>query len=243
MRPLKKFFANALLADAVPLSAGERWRSALAGLIGILLLEALLAGLPLQTEAHLLLAPAGASAVILFALPHSPLSQPWAVIGGLSVSALVGLLCGHFIPWAWAAIALAVGLSIWLMAALRCLHPPGGAMAIVMASIPQAGLGVSLSSVSWNIGGLLLGALLMNNLLKDRRYPMCAVATERQNQPPRPARSGIEHEDLQVAFNRIDSYLDISEADLVTIYNLAADNAARRHRSADNANKHGEGDA
>lgn len=229
MHLLRKVFADYLLADAAPLSAGERWRSALAGLVGILLLEVLLSGLPLQTESHLLLAPAGASAVILYSLPHSPLGQPWAVIGGLGVSALVGLLCGHFIPWSWAAVAAAVGLSIWLMAALRCLHPPGGAMAIVMASVPQAGWGVSLSSVTWNICGLLLGALLMNNLLRERRYPQCAAAARWHQKPLPRARSGIEHEDLKYACERIDSYLDVSEGDLVTIYNLAVDNAFRRH--------------
>lgn len=225
----RKFFADYLLADTAPLSRGERWRSALAGLVGVLLLEALLSGLPLQSESHLLLAPAGASAVILYSLPHSPLGQPWALIGGLGVSAMAGLLCGHFIPWSWAAIACAVALSIWLMAALHCLHPPGGAMAIVMASLPQAGWGGALSSVSWNICGLLLGAMLMNNLLKQRRYPQCAAATGSSITVIPRARSGIEHEDLQYACERIDSYLDVSEADLVRIYNLAVDNAFRRH--------------
>ena len=136
MKTLRQFFLDNFVSDATPLSAGERWRSTLAGLVGILLLEAILTVLPLSAAARLLLAPLGASAVILFSLPHSPLGQPWSVAGGLGLSALVGLLCGHWLSVPWLAIACAVAISIWLMARLRCLHPPGGAMAIVMASWP-----------------------------------------------------------------------------------------------------------
>ncbi|MGE5471256.1 MAG: HPP family protein [Bacteroidota bacterium] len=227
MGALRRFFLTHFVADAAPLSAGERWRSAIAGLFGILLLEAILTVLPVSAEARRLLAPAGASAVILFSLPHSPLGQPWSVVGGLGISAVVGYCCGQWIALPWLAVACAVAISIWLMATWRCLHPPGGAMAIVMASLSSSGA-PPLSTVATNVAGLLVGAMVVNNLLKGRAYPQCS------SRPPAvPAvslrRSGIEHQDLSYAFAKMDTYLDISESDLVAVYNLAAESAFRRH--------------
>lgn len=228
MNRVTRFARNYLVADTPPVSIAERWRSALAGLIGILFLEVLLEVLPVSPEMRKLLAPAGASAVILYSLPHSPLGQPWSVAGGLGLSALAGLLCGQWIAIPWLAIACAVAISIWLMASLRCLHPPGGAMAIVMASLPHAGL-TPLASVGANILGLVLGAMFVNNILKGRFYPQCSAAQTKHAAPAPLPRGGIEHQDLSHALNRIDSYLDISESDLVNVYNLATAHAFSRH--------------
>src|SRR5262249_37174049 len=38
-----------------------------------------------------IVAPIGASAVLVFAAPASPLAQPWAVLGGNTASAAVGI--------------------------------------------------------------------------------------------------------------------------------------------------------
>ncbi|MBB4860482.1 CBS domain-containing membrane protein [Novosphingobium chloroacetimidivorans] len=80
-----------------------------------------------------LVAPAGASAVLVFAVPASPLAQPWAVIGGNVVSAMMGLLAGHLLGMPLIAASLAVGLAIGAMSLARCLHPPGGACALLYA--------------------------------------------------------------------------------------------------------------
>jgi len=81
----------------------------------------------------------GASSVLLFAVPASPLAQPWSIVGGNFVSALVGIGCAHWIPDPALAATLAVGLAIIAMFQLRCLHPPGGAMG--MPQQPHAGIG------------------------------------------------------------------------------------------------------
>ena len=78
-----------------------------------------------------LVAPVGASAVLVFALPASPLAQPWPVFGGNIISTLVGLAIAHFMPTAVLAGALAVGVAIAAMSLARCLHPPGGACALL----------------------------------------------------------------------------------------------------------------
>ena len=79
-----------------------------------------------------LMASLGASALLVFALPQSPLAQPWAVIGGNTLSALVGISCAHLtdLPIT-VALALAASLSILGMFILRCLHPPAAAVALI----------------------------------------------------------------------------------------------------------------
>lgn len=80
----------------------------------------------------LIMAPFGASSVLLFSVPNSPLSQPANVIGGHLVATLVGLVLRMLLPNDWWAVALAVGLVITLMAVLRVTHPPAGADPLVV---------------------------------------------------------------------------------------------------------------
>lgn len=80
----------------------------------------------------LLMAPFGASCVLLFSVPASPLSQPANVVGGHLVATLIGLALHAALPETWWALALAVGLAIAVMAALRITHPPAGADPLVV---------------------------------------------------------------------------------------------------------------
>ena len=222
---LARFAKRYLIADAAPLTAQERWRSALAGLVGMLMVEALLTVLPVSADSRRLLAPAGASAVILFALPHSPLGQPWSLAGGLLLSALAGIACGQWLHPLWLAIPVAVALAIWAMARLRCLHPPGGAMAIVMAS--QGADWHASATVAANVAGLLLAAMLVNNLVGRRQYPLCTTPKPKPLLRRHEA-TPIGHSDLAQALKRMDGYLDITEADLVQVFAYAAENAYGR---------------
>ncbi|VEA74072.1 HPP family [Serratia rubidaea] len=75
-------------------------------------------------------APMGASAVLLFAVPASPLAQPWSIVGGNLVAALIGVSCGKLIGDPGLACGVAACLAIGVMFKLRCLHPPSGAVAL-----------------------------------------------------------------------------------------------------------------
>ncbi len=110
------------------ISTGEKLRSGVAALAAVFLTAWF--GHLLAADAPLLVAAIGASSVLLFALPSGPLSQPWPVLGGYLVSALVGVTCARFVPDLALASALAVSLSILGMLWLRCVHPPGGAVAL-----------------------------------------------------------------------------------------------------------------
>jgi len=100
--------------------------------IGGLFAIAVAAWLSSLSDNLLLMAPFGASCVLLFSLPSSPLSQPINLIGGHLVSSIVGILLYHLLPLEWWSLGLAVGLSISIMAVLRITHPPAGADPLVI---------------------------------------------------------------------------------------------------------------
>jgi CBS-domain-containing membrane protein len=118
----------------------------------------------------------GASAVLLYGAPKSPLAQPRNLIGGHVLSALVGVACWqlfHDIPGL--AQALAVATAIALMHLTRTLHPPGGATALIATlgtpEIERLGFWYVLMPATLGPLILLLVALLVNNLPRARRYP------------------------------------------------------------------------
>lgn len=101
----------------------------------------------------LLMAPFGASCVLLFSAPQSPLSQPANVIFGHAVSALVGLAFLSLFPAHWGVIAVAVGVAITVMAVLRVTHPPAGANPLVIFAASP--------SVDFFVFPVVVGAVLL----------------------------------------------------------------------------------
>lgn len=153
-------------------------KSGLGGAIGIGAVGAAAA----LTHEPFLIAPFGASAVLLFGHPASPLAQPANVIGGYLVATLVTLLALMFFPGAWVAAAAGVGVAIALMSMLRITHPPAGAIPILAAtSTIQGGtlLGVVLGG---SIG--LVGVASLHHWLPPRHeYP---------KRPPMPVKDTAE---------------------------------------------------
>lgn len=178
-------------------------------------------------------APMGASAVLLFLLPASPLAQPWSILGGNLVSALIGISCaklfGHSVPVA----ALAGALAAAAMLALRCLHPPGGAVALtaVLGSpgIQLLGYGFAFLPVGINSAFMLLVALLFNNL-SGHRYPHRGGTggRPRSTRDPAPSLRGSLKEDLDLALASFGERLDIDREDLEEIVVRASLQAQNR---------------
>lgn len=179
------------------------------------------------SAAYLIVASMGASAVLLFAVPHGPLSQPWALIGGHFFSAIVGVSCAKFIPDIFIAAPLAVGLAISLMYYLNCIHPPGGATALSAVvggeAVHQLGYQFILTPVLINVIAIITVAITFNYFFRWRRYPAYLA------QLPAPVTEAsiidvrdevITHQDFVYALSEFDSFLDISENDLLTIYDL-----------------------
>lgn len=179
----------------------------------------------------LLVASTGASAVLLFAIPHGPLSQPWPLIGGHLVSALIGVTCARYVSWPWLAMALAVGLAVGAMYYLRCIHPPGGATALSAVlggpAVHELGYQYVLTPVLLNVALIFVIALAFNYLFPWRRYP--AVLARRPPPAGEAAYRPIEHEDFVYALSQLDSFVDVSEEDLLRIYAIATGRAESRH--------------
>jgi len=202
----------------------ERTRAVCGALLGLLFTAAVsywLAGAPAGGSAWLL-GPLGASTVLVFAAPASPLAQPWSVLGGNVISAAIGILCSLWIPHVVLAAPVAVALAIAAMFALRCLHPPGGAMAL-SAVLMHAGkdhlaLGTAL------VGSLLLVAAgVAYNSLTGRRYPHAQGAAAAPDGSAR-----FLSEDLDTVLGRYNQVLDVSRDELEGLLNAAQIEAYRR---------------
>ncbi|MBT1446075.1 HPP family protein [Shewanella sp. JM162201] len=139
------------------------------GFLGIMVL-----GLLGQNTGHpWLMAPFGATCVILFAAPASPLAQPRNVIGGHLIAAAVGLLALYTLGDTLWVMALAVGLSIMLMQACRALHPPAGAnpLVIMLAGQQAVGFEFLINPVLAGSVALVAIAALLNNVAEDAGWP------------------------------------------------------------------------
>ena len=128
----------------------------------------------LATEGvHVLLASTGASALVIFGLPYSPVSRPWNLVGGHFVSAIVGITCYQWIPVPVVGVAVATGASMVLMGWLRCMHPPGAATAIsaIVGGESIHHLGYAFVVVPVTVNSIILLSVAM------------AVATFRERNP------------------------------------------------------------
>ncbi|MEO8057771.1 MAG: HPP family protein [Burkholderiales bacterium] len=159
-----------------------------------------------------LVAPLGASAVLVFGVPASPLAQPWAVVGGNTLSALVGVLCVRWVGSPELAAALAVGGAIGLMFALRCLHPPGGASALLVALTGVSDPAFALYPVLANSLLLMLAGVAYNNMTR-RAYPH-ALRPLAETVHDGDAEAEALDEALGAVLARYNQVLDISRDDL-----------------------------
>ena len=177
-----------------------------------------------------IVAPMGASAVLLFAVPASPLAQPWSIAGGNFVSAVVGAVVAQVIPDPAIAAAVAVSLAILTMSLLRCLHPPGGAAAL---SAVLGGYALLSEHVLEFLFVVLVNSLLLVSIgwlfhrFSGHSYPHRAQPVEGKALPPAPA-SGLSMEDIDKALDELGETFDISREDLALLLERAEVHAAAR---------------
>ena len=192
------------------------------GIFGILLTSQWLLG----PEVAVMIVPSmGASAVLLFAAPHAPFSQPWNVIAGHGVSAIIGVACWQWIPDFTVAASASVGLAIGAMYFARCIHPPGGATALAAVigseQLHDLGYAYTYEPILMNAIIILLVAIVFNGLFRWRRYPAHLHVREKLDESEYPGYAPIKHEDFVYALSHIDTFVDITEEDLLAIYELA----------------------
>lgn len=209
-----------------PMLAGATLKERLIGCLGALIgicVTGLVCGLVMGNDPHLplIVAPIGASAVLLFAVPASPLAQPWSIVGGNTISAFVGVAVTTLVADPALAIGLAVALAILVMSLTRSLHPPGGAAALTAvlggAAFTRAGIWFPLVPIAINSLVLVCVGMLFHRA-SGRQYPhrqtVAAVNTHRTADPPSAFRVGFNTQDIDAAIASLNETLDISRADL-----------------------------
>ena len=220
-----------LVQRLFPLQSTVSWRE--------MMLSAVAAGITISLNAwvsHSLLpgdyriylaASMGASTILAIVIHHSPLSQPWAILGGHLAGALSGLLAAALISNPVLACMLAMALTVMLQIPARCLHAPGGGTALLPilggAALQAEGLGF-VGVVLLNAVLLVAIAMVFNNLLPGRRYPMAFAPA-----PLTPVKRVFREEDLLAALRSMEAYVDVSPDDLERIYELARDHLREHH--------------
>ena len=228
-------YYKAFVAVPPDLGARERLISVAGAIIGIVTTGLLCGVLAGTGAAHpLLVAPMGASAVLLFAVPASPLAQPWSILGGNVLSALVGIAVALAIPNATVAAGLGVGLAIAVMSLARCLHPPGGAVALSAVLGGAAGSAQPFMFALYPVGLnslLLILAGLAFHRMSGHSYPHRAKLSETthgtQDSAPL-SRSGVRPNDIDAALESFGDTLDVNRDDLLQLFELAGLSAAKR---------------
>ncbi len=224
---------NWLGVELSAVSHKEKSISALGGFFSILI-TTLFSIQALHTPAAIgVIASMGASAVLLFAVPHGQLSQPWPVIAGHGFSALIGVICAKWIHPPELAAACAVGLAIAAMHQFKCIHPPGGATALTAVlgsqSVHEMGFTFVLFPVLINALTMVAIAVLFNAAFTWRRYPAffnhprpAAVSAAGDSEP--------SHEEIVKALRSLDSFVDVTEDDLIRLVKILGRHSSFRKR-------------
>lgn len=218
-RLFQPILAGATLGDRAVACLG-----AMAGIAVTGLVSALATGH--DPHAPFIAAPIGASAVIVFAIPASPLAQPWPVVGGNTLSPLCGIAMGWLIGEPVWVAGPAVALALLVMSLTRTLHPPGGAMALisVIGGPTVTKLGLSFAALPVLVNSLLLVTLAwLFHRMSGHSYPHV----------PAPSRApaqlvALSMSDIDAALSEMHETFDISRDDLERLLEKAEAHAAAR---------------
>ena len=222
-----------------PVASRASWKELIRSCIGAGLGLAL-AGMLVDMVDHFLphalflFAPLGATAVLVFAVPSSPLAQPWNCVVGNTAPALYALL----LLWAFPTLsqtsmaALAVAGAIAIMLALRALHPPGGAVALltVLSAEQLLPMGWYLLVPMAALSAVLVAVGVLYHRACGRPY---------LHQPPQIAKAqrpatqlALSEQDLEQLLQRFDQSNNLSPEDLGVMLAAAEEEAIKRRMSA-----------
>ena len=166
---MKKYISKFKTSKSSPNHQGIQF-SLISGLGGLLAIASV-ALLTHTMNSPFLMAPFGATCVLAFGVPNSPLAQPRNIIGGHILSTLVGIGCLLLLGNEWYSLGLGVGLSIALMQLTKTTHPPAGADPIVVI-LGAKTLEFVINPVLSGAIVITLIALIFNNIMTDRKYPL-----------------------------------------------------------------------
>ena len=229
-----RYIISTPLAHLRLVLAGATWRDRLLACAGVFVgLSAIAALAPILGSVTdglpLLIAPIGASAVLVFAVPASPLAQPWAVVGGNLISMNAGITAAALVADPMLAPATAVAVAILLMSAGRCLHPPGGALALMMA------LGAPAAASTGQVLAVALGSALLVSTawvfhrVSGHSYPHRAQVADTARALEA---EGLHPADVEQAIGDLGDTFDIAREDLELLLARAEHHADLRRAAA-----------
>ena len=214
-------------------SLKEAVRSGLGALIGLGLVGLLVLGPTVDLKLGLyLVAPFGATSVLIFAVPNSPLAQPWSAIVGNTSAALVGVTVTLLVEDPTLRVPLAVGAAITAMSLVRAVHPPAGAVAMTVALSPDTiqalGFRFALAPIAIGTTLLVLVACLYAHAT-GRRYPFRQFDEPHDqgtlDHPPT-ERLGLSEAELVDILQRYRQTLNLGVEDLARLIGAAEVQAA-----------------
>ncbi len=232
-------FFRFITVDPITLSIKGKLLSVISSFIAILIVAWVTKKFGVSAAYPIIVASMGASAVILFIMPNSPLAQPWPLVGGHLVSAIIGITCAQLFADTIFAAACASGGSVLAMLLLRCLHPPGAATALtpVIASDSVSFMNYSfvLMPVGVNVAIMLVMAIAINRWVLRYEYPTAPHPADNKKhehsaiiQPSQ--RTGISEQDLEQALENMDMFMDVSTGDLSKLLTDAQVQSFKRYR-------------
>jgi len=215
MQALSQILKHFLGWEKEQVSIAEKLVSLLGAVLGIYLV-CLISFYTTDAQGAAYIVPSmGAAAVLLFAVPHGKLSQPWALFGGNLISAVVGVTCYKLVPEPFIAAALAVGLAIGCMHLFSCVHPPGGATALAAViggeAVHSIGYSFVFIPIFVNVVILFLVAMVFNSMFPWRRYP---ISTMRFKHVKPQAPEFVSKSAIEKAMREMDVYVDVTVEEL-----------------------------
>ncbi|OZI52647.1 HPP family protein [Bordetella genomosp. 4] len=208
----------------------ERIRACLGALLGLTVTGVVSSAFGHSGTHFMLIAPMGASAVLLFAVPSSPLAQPWSVIGGNLVASLVGVTAARWLPDPLMAASIAVSVSIALMFVLRCVHPPSGAVALTAvlgdSAVHSAGYAFVLEPVMLNSCVILICALFYHGITRHH-YPH-VLSRKDDEAAVEDEWAGFMRQDIEQILDERDELLSVDSEDIYQVLREAVSRAHER---------------
>jgi CBS-domain-containing membrane protein len=138
--------------------------------VGAMAAISALSYIALSMKGLMLLGSFGASALLLFALPEAPLSQPRSVIGGHMSASIIALICLAVFGPQWWAVGMATGLGVGFMMLTRTVHPPAGSNAIIVF-LAKPGWVFLVASTLAGVALLIVMACVYHRTTRRHKYP------------------------------------------------------------------------
>ena len=221
---LRHWFSS-LRPKSLAIPRTEMLRATLGATLGVLITSSLSLYFANYAEAHhWLVASLGASALLIFLVPTSPLAQPWNILAGNMVGALTGITCAILMPHPIASISVAVCASMLLMLALRSVHPPSIAMAVFPALNGIQDYQFAPFPVLFDSCVLVLLGMLYNRLTGVSYPPSLKLHT-----PPSTTSPRFIDQDYDAALSHYNQTLNISHDDLEKLVSYVHQSAFRRN--------------